>query len=567
MECCTCEVAFPPGEIGGKELEDGVVELPERCGTGEKMVDQLSEVSTDPLPFLSQDLAEESRQRRSDRTGQEIMSQSASISMAVVSQRITKTDTEILRGVRLRDTLKGCGRLWRCNPMKLKPQARSALFKMSRPVPSLDIFLSHTWCSKGRAKILSLLLQSGCSTALLFWFFGVALALALCFADALPMPFWYSANMSHFKEMCPLGPWVMLFGFLGTLLGLLLSPYVSCFNRDMCFVDAACIHQTNKTLMQRGINGIGGFLLVSRELRILWSQPYLSRLWCVFEVATYKKMNPGGNIVMAPLFVDESVLLKYLGILLCTVTYWIIRCNSDSSIVLPGTMVCSLPILITIHFDRRNFMMKHQLFSQFQNFDLDAAECSCESDREFVYAAISHLYGSKEAFTQYVRGPLQRELLEPICQNVLPRCYTELLTTPFLSLFLDFTLALWKQGAPVEDLVIYAVSMFGLATCLHIPAVLTMMILLGDRFAEPWDGFWGCFLNYLQTFLVFLAILAHSVAGFVVCFTVGSRRQWWFLIGCFFLFLAIRILTVKLRDKLQGQRKRLQKARSFQSEP
>ena len=110
------------------------------------------------------------------------------------------------------------------------------------------------------------------------------------------------------------------------------------------------------------------------------------------------------------------------------------------------------------HLPGRNFMMKHQLFSQFQNFDLDAAECSCESDREFVYAAISHLYGSKEAFTQYVRGPLQRELLEPICQNVLPRCYTELLTTPFLSLFLDFTLALWKQGAPVEDLVIYAVA-------------------------------------------------------------------------------------------------------------
>ena len=55
--------------------------------------------------------------------------------------------------------------------------------------------------------------------------------------------------------------------------------------------------------------------------------------------------------------------------------------------------------------------------------------------------------------------------------------------------------------------------MFGLATCLHIPAVLTMMILLGDRFAEPWDRPWGCFLNYLQTLVIFLAILAHSVAG------------------------------------------------------
>ena len=34
-------------------------------------------------------------------------------------------------------TRKGCGRLWRCNPMKLKPQARSALFKTSR--------WSHWW--------------------------------------------------------------------------------------------------------------------------------------------------------------------------------------------------------------------------------------------------------------------------------------------------------------------------------------------------------------------------------------------------------------------------------------
>ena len=58
-------------------------------------------------------------------------------------------------------------------------------------------------------------------------------------------------------------------------------------------------------------------------------------------------MNPEGRVVMAPLFVDESVLLKYLGILLCTVTYWGIRAaraSAGSSIVLPGTMVCSLSL-------------------------------------------------------------------------------------------------------------------------------------------------------------------------------------------------------------------------------
>jgi len=208
-------------------------------------------------------------------------------------------------------------------------------------------------------------------------------------------------------------------------------------------------------------------------------------------------------------------------------------------------------------------MMKHQLFSQFENFDLDAAECSNESDREFVYAAITHLYGSKEAFTQYVRGPLQRELLEPICQNVLPRTYTELLTTPFLSLFAEFTLAVWKQGAPVDLLLIYIASLFGLSACLHIRAVLTMVILLSDRFAEPWNGKCSCLIDYLQTFLVFAAMLIHAVAGIVLCFTVAIRGNVWFLIGCFFLFLAILVLTNKLRDKLQLQQRKCQKARSF----
>ena len=32
-------------------------------------------------------------------------------------------------------------------------------------------------------------------------------------------------------------------------------------------------------LMERGIYGLGGFLSVSKELRVLWSTPYLSRLW------------------------------------------------------------------------------------------------------------------------------------------------------------------------------------------------------------------------------------------------------------------------------------------------
>lgn len=38
------------------------------------------------------------------------------------------------------------------------------------------------------------------------------------------------------------------------------------------------IHQTDAVLMERGIYGLGGFLKVAKELRVLWSPPYLSRL-------------------------------------------------------------------------------------------------------------------------------------------------------------------------------------------------------------------------------------------------------------------------------------------------
>ena len=58
---------------------------------------------------------------------------------------------------------------------------------------------------------------------------------------------------------------------------------------DMCFIDAACVHQTDETLMKRGIHGIGGFLLVSKELRIIRSPVYFTRLWCAawFEIQEY----------------------------------------------------------------------------------------------------------------------------------------------------------------------------------------------------------------------------------------------------------------------------------------
>ena len=128
---------------------------------------------------------------------------------------------------------------------------------------------------------------------------------------------------------------------------------------------------------------------------------------------------------------------------------------SQGSVARPFTFrfLGTAPFSVTVHMLRRNYESKHQLESQFADFDLDFVQltcsnfttftvsrarpcqdmtskilfdfrratslnstiwdppclrqCSNESDRHFVHAAIVELYGSKEAFAEFVRGPLR----------------------------------------------------------------------------------------------------------------------------------------------------------------
>ena len=62
------------------------------------------------------------------------------------------------------------------------------------------------------------------------------------------------------------------------------------------------------------------------------------------------------------------------------------------------------PFVVMVHILRRNLLAKQELFASLDNFDVDKAQCAKEFDREFVLQAIENWYGSREAFTDYVRG-------------------------------------------------------------------------------------------------------------------------------------------------------------------
>ena len=72
----------------------------------------------------------------------------------------------------------------------------------SKPAEYFDVFLSHTWMSSGRWKMISLLIQSSWPFVAFSWACTVLIFCALCLLDILPMPFFYRAEVLGFNALC-----------------------------------------------------------------------------------------------------------------------------------------------------------------------------------------------------------------------------------------------------------------------------------------------------------------------------------------------------------------------------
>jgi len=433
-------------------------------------------------------------------------------------------DAEIARGISLRESLRQGGRLWLTCPAKLDEKSRAALWNRSRPVKQFDVFLSHAWKTAGRWKLLSLLLQS-CSHKVLFaWVLGVGAAAALSLLGVLPSPWTFQTRVEGLDVSIRFGPWILLASFLATLLGLPSAPYLPSTRResDVCFVDVASIHQSDTDLMERGIYGIGGFLSISSELRVLWSAPYLSRcsirgLWCVFELAAFRTANPSGKITLSPLFVEMIVVMIllmqyfYLGI------WWSLRTLRAEVCFNMSHALGVLPCFVVLHVLRKVHVVKHTLFSKLESFDISEAQCSSDFDKNFIRTAIVQWYGSEGAFTDFVRGPLREELgASAHCCTFLD--YELLLLSPVAASVLTVICGAWLGGLPHHAIAVQLVSSISLGLVWGRMSI-KLSLCLCDRFAQPR---WNDARDYLQTLLVFLIFAAFVFAATVLSYSAKS---------------------------------------------
>lgn len=377
-----------------------------------------------------------------------------------MQMRPLEVDTEILRGVPFHKALRQPSLLLWPSLYRHKPRA-AELWKRSQKVDGFDFFISHTWRTPGRWKILSLLMQSGWAHGLLGGFFGVALILILeCFEVIKPVGMG-TMIVAGVEYTFPASPWVMIFGPICIILGVCASLLVP-LRSQLCFLDMTSIHQSDLKLLERGIYSIGGFLSVSKELRVLYTPPYFTSLWCLFEMVAFRTSNPAGKMTFLPLFLERSVLVVTCCMWVLTFAQWSVTSLVDAEYRQQNMQYLSLfliPMMMAmVHSTRQNYGEKRQLMDDLKCFQLDKVTCASDFDRAFIYRAIDSWYGSKDAFTKFVRGPLREELLDLLLSPHLPWTYAAFILSGPLTYRVQVGVSLFQAGAHAQPLLVYAMS-------------------------------------------------------------------------------------------------------------
>ena len=204
------------------------------------------------------------------------------------------------------------------------------------------------------------------------------------------------------------------------------------------------------------------------------------------------------------------------------------------------------PSIAVVHFMRLHVRTKHRLVSELDCFDLDQAQCSSDFDRQFIVSGIIHWYGSKEAFTAYVRGPLRSELLKSSGMPNMPLPYLLLIILGAMSSSLTTLSALWAGGAPVEVVVKQLVGgTFGLEFFWFLPCV-KLTLYLCDRFSARRLGM----CDFTWSVAIFLVFFGLYYAGDELATLVRALGMLPCFLWCFCSFVICWLFCFRGRERL-----------------
>ena len=197
---------------------------------------------------------------------------------------------EILRGIRASRVLRNSPGAWMHGDLR-RLQGRSQV------TTKLDEFWSHSWRTRPGLKYASILYRSNGLAAFVL---GTLSALVACALQGTGVLHWHGACMMAGAV-----------GYYSTLL-------VWC-PRAQVFLDVACVDQVDPIKKVQGLMSMGAFLRASKSLVVFWDVSFVTRLWCLFEVAGFmhtQRLCASKTLEVCPVFVGPALLCGHAGLTL-----------------------------------------------------------------------------------------------------------------------------------------------------------------------------------------------------------------------------------------------------------
>ena len=411
------------------------------------------------------------------------VAQAVNVSKYIAASSTLHPPQELQRGVSIASTLASpFNNLFAKLPDRLDREDRERLYERSRPVCAIDSFISRAWRSEGWSKWMALALHEVGLAPLVV---GIVVSLLMGHLQrSVELPGnirtrWTAESPSVLIA----SPWEYVAGLIAATASVFV--WLAAQRQRSYFVDAACIHQTNRALKTQGIRHLAGFVAMSSQLVVLWDEHYFSRLWCVYELAMYRAIHPNRPVTFLPLrsavFVIVATAAGAVGLFVILLVVMLLyhgdltgsMHNPSGEIVVMGddfwksTMPMLAALLFVLFFliyvgitlfGASMALQRIALQQHLESFDVRVAGCYSATDRDEICSAIGAIYVRRgtdglDAFNHMVRTQLKEQVLQRVSGSTT--LYSNLLSLSLPAFCLSGGVSAWFRETSTFTQVIY----------------------------------------------------------------------------------------------------------------
>ncbi|KAF4654037.1 hypothetical protein FOL47_010170 [Perkinsus chesapeaki] len=353
-----------------------------------------------------------------------------------------------------------------CRPSLIRgPEDNAAAHKMSAPVDSLDIFVSHAWSDNGLWKQIALFFC--CSPPIAY---KATILLSTLEAWFLWDPRWFYPSRAYTAAVISLGFATFV------LCTILFTVYR---HRDtMVFFDKCCINQTDPAAKARDISRIPDYLQNSNKLIILWTPDYLNRLWCVYELAVFMRTHETKDVIVVNLGHIRLCMYVMAVQLLGMVSKWSLLQLSNTHESRISLFYNACQVIVSCILVTRGAQHCSEEWTTFRarlkSFDVSLAQCTLRDDYDRLTQLIREMYGSEVNFAASVRHlHFREEQDERAPMWFLSQTSWRIMSAPFVPAIAEaaisvFLIVFTVESKPLMKIVPYA-------SALELPSTVTTL--------------------------------------------------------------------------------------------